>query len=71
MSKTKRLGKGLGELLGKEVMEEKNTIYDYFLVVAGAEFSEGFIKKLRKFYESICGNDNLYLHSLMHSHRFH
>ena len=25
MSKTKRLGKGLGELLGKEVMEEKNT----------------------------------------------
>lgn len=32
----------------KKVMEEKNTIYDYFLVVAGAEFSEGFIKKLRK-----------------------
>lgn len=25
MSKTKRLGKGLGELLGREVMEEKNT----------------------------------------------
>jgi len=25
VSKTKRLGKGLGELLGKEVMEEKNT----------------------------------------------
>ncbi len=24
MSKTKRLGKGLGELLGREVMEEKN-----------------------------------------------